>query len=335
MRVLVTGAAGFIGSTLSQALLRRGNDVLGIDNLSDYYDVRLKQARLDRLKVDSRFRFELLDVASREGMASLFALNKFDAVAHLAAQAGVRYALTNPHAYVDANVVGFLNVLEGVRHHGAKHLIYASSSSVYGANTKLPFSEHDNVDHPFSLYAATKKANELMAHSYAHLYGMRCTGLRFFTVYGPWGRPDMALFLFTKGILASQPIPVFNQGNMVRDFTYVDDIVEGILRVIDNPAAPNAAWQGDSPDPATSRAAYRVYNIGNNRPVKLLRYIELLEQCLGKKAVLDLQPMQKGDVPATIADVSALEKAVGYRPSTPVEVGIPKFVEWYRSYYKV
>jgi len=335
MRVLVTGAAGFIGSALSQALLRRGHDVLGIDNLSDYYDVRLKQARLDRLKTDSRFRFELLDVAARERMASLFALNKFDTVVHLAAQAGVRYSLTNPHAYVDANVVGFLNVLEGVRHYGAAHLVYASSSSVYGANTKLPFSERDNVDHPFSLYAATKKANELMAHSYAHLYGLRCTGLRFFTVYGPWGRPDMALFLFTRGILAGRPIAVFNQGDMVRDFTYVDDIVEGILRVIDHPASPNSAWRGESPDPATSRAPYRVYNIGNNRPVKLLRYIELLEQCLGRKAVLDLQPMQKGDVPATIADVSALEQAVGYRPSTPVEVGIPKFVEWYRSYYKV
>jgi len=335
MRVLVTGAAGFIGYALSQALLRRGNDVLGVDNLNSYYDVRLKEARLDRLKADSRFRFELLDVASREKMTALFALNKFDAVVHLAAQAGVRYSLTNPHAYVDANVVGFLNVLEGVRHHGAGHLVYASSSSVYGANAKLPFSEHDSVDHPFSLYAATKKANELMAHTYAHLYGMRCTGLRFFTVYGPWGRPDMALFLFTKGILSGRPIPVFNQGNMVRDFTYVDDIVEGVVRVIDRPAAPNPSWRAESPDPATSQAPYRIYNIGNNRPVKLMRYIEVLEQVLGRKAALDLQPMQKGDVVATIADVSALESAVGYRPSTPVEVGIPKFVDWYRSYYKV
>ena len=335
MHLLVTGAAGFIGYALSEALLRRGSTVLGLDNLNTYYDVRLKQARLDRLKAHGGFRFELLDVVSRERMASLFAVNRFDAVVHLAAQAGVRYSLTNPHAYVDSNVVGFLNVLEGVRNHGAKHLIYASSSSVYGANAKLPLSEHDSVDHPLSLYAATKKANELMAHSYAHLYGVRCTGLRFFTVYGPWGRPDMALFVFTKGILAARPIPVFNQGNMVRDFTYVDDIVEGVLRVIDHPASPNPSWQAESPDPATSRAPYRVYNIGNNRPVKLLRYIELLEQSLGRKAFLDLQPMQKGDVPATEADVSALREAVGYRPSTPVEVGIPKFVEWYRSYYKV
>jgi UDP-glucuronate 4-epimerase len=335
VKVLVTGAAGFIGSTLAHALLRRGVTVVGLDNLSDYYDVRLKQARLDRLTTHDQFRFERLDIASRDRMGALFSLNKFDAVVHLAAQAGVRYSLTNPHAYVDANIVGFLNILEGVRHHGAKHLVYASSSSVYGANAKLPFSEHDNVDHPFSLYAATKKSNELMAHSYAHLYGLHCTGLRFFTVYGPWGRPDMALFLFTKGILSGRPIPVFNQGNMVRDFTYVDDIVEGVVRVIDHPAAPNPSWRAESPDPATSRAPYRIYNIGNNQPVKLLRYIEVLEQALGKKAVLDLQPMQKGDVPATMADVSALEKAVDYRPGTPVEVGIPRFVEWYRSYYKV
>lgn len=335
MHILVTGAAGFIGHALSQALLRRGDTVLGIDNLSTYYDVRLKQARVDRLKEQAGFRFELLDIAARERMTSLFMRNRFDAVVHLAAQAGVRYSLTNPHAYIDANIVGFLNVLEGVRHHAAGHLVYASSSSVYGANAKLPFSEHDNVDHPVSLYAATKKANELMAHSYAHLYGMRCTGLRFFTVYGPWGRPDMALFLFTKGILSGRPIPVFNQGNMVRDFTYVDDIVEGILRVIDRPASANPSWRAESPDPATSQASYRVYNIGNNQPVKLLRYIEVLEQALGRKAVLDLQPMQKGDVRATKADVSALEQAVDYRPTTTVEVGIPRFVEWYRSYYKV
>lgn len=335
MHILVTGAAGFIGHALCQALLSRGNTVLGLDNLSAYYDVRLKQARLDRLKAQNGFGFELVDIASREKMSSLFALNKFDTVVHLAAQAGVRYSLTNPHAYVDANVIGFLNVLEGARNYGAKHLVYASSSSVYGANAKLPFSERDNVDHPFSLYAATKKANELMAHSYAHLYGLRCTGLRFFTVYGPWGRPDMALFLFTQGILAGRPIPVFNQGNMVRDFTYVDDIVEGVLRVIDHPAAPDPSWRPESPDPATSQAPYRLYNLGNNRPVKLMRYIEVLEQSLGRKAVLDLQPMQKGDVPATMADVSALEEAVGYRPSTPVEVGVPKFVEWYRSYYEV
>ena len=335
MHILVTGAAGFIGHALTQGLLRRGDSVLGVDNLSTYYDVRLKQARVDRLKAHPDFRFELIDIASRQGMASLFAMNRFDAVVHLAAQAGVRYSLTNPHAYVDANLVGFINVLEGARNHGAKHLVYASSSSVYGANTRLPFSEHDNVDHPYSLYAATKKSNELMAHSYAHLYGLACTGLRFFTVYGPWGRPDMALFLFTRGILAGRPIAVFNQGDMVRDFTYVDDIVQGILRVIDHPAKANGDWRGDAPDPATSQAPYRVYNIGNNRPVKLLRYIEVLEDALGRKAVLDLQPMQKGDVPATMADVSALEQDVGYRPATPVEVGIPRFVEWYRNYYKV
>ena len=335
MKLLVTGAAGFIGYSLCEALLNRGDHVVGIDNLSDYYDVRLKRARLDRLNTRSKFRFQLLDIASRDQTSSLFALNRFDAVVHLAAQAGVRYSLTNPHAYIDANVVGFLNILEGVRHHTGKHLIFASSSSVYGANGKLPFSEHDNVDHPLSLYAATKKSNELMAHSYAHLYGLRCTGLRFFTVYGPWGRPDMALFLFTKGILSGRAIPVFNHGNMVRDFTYVDDITEGVLRVIDHPAASNPAWRADSPDPATSQAPYRIYNIGNNRPVKLLRYIEVLEQCLGRKAVLDLQPMQKGDVTATMADVSALEEAVDYRPSTPVEIGVPKFVEWYRGYYKI
>ena len=335
MHILVTGAAGFIGHALTQGLLRRGDSVFGVDNLSTYYDVRLKQARVDRLKAHPHFRFELIDIASRQGMASLFAMNRFDAVVHLAAQAGVRYSLTNPHAYVDANLVGFINVLEGARNHGAKHLVYASSSSVYGANTRLPFSEHDNVDHPYSLYAATKKANELMAHSYAHLYGLACTGLRFFTVYGPWGRPDMALFLFTRGILAGRPIAVFNQGDMVRDFTYVDDIVQGILRVIDHPAKANGEWRGDAPDPATSQAPYRVYNIGNNRPVKLLRYIEVLEDALRRKAVLDLQPMQKGDVPATMADVSALEQDVGYRPATPIEVGIPRFVEWYRNYYKV
>jgi UDP-glucuronate 4-epimerase len=335
MDILVTGAAGFIGYTLSNALLARGDHVFGIDNVNDYYDVRLKKARLERLQAQSGFRFERLDIASRAGVANLFNFHKFDAVVHLAAQAGVRYSLTNPHAYVDANITGFLNVLEGVRHSDAKRLVFASSSSVYGANTKLPFSEHDNVDHPVSLYAATKKANELMAHSYAHLYGMRCTGLRFFTVYGPWGRPDMALFRFTEGILAAKPIPVFNRGEMVRDFTYVDDIVKGILATIDHPAAPNPRWLGESPDPATSQAPYRIYNIGNSHPVKLMRYIEVLEKCLGRKAVIDLQPMQKGDVLATYADVSALQEAVGYHPSTSVEVGIPKFVDWYRSYYRV
>jgi UDP-glucuronate 4-epimerase len=334
MHVLVTGAAGFIGHALSQALLRRGDTVLGIDNLSTYYDVRLKQARLDRLTDQPRFRFELVDVAARDRINALFATHKFDAVVHLAAQAGVRYSLTNPHAYVDANIVGFLNVLEGVRHHRAGHLVFASSSSVYGANAKLPFSERDNVDHPVSLYAATKKANELMAHSYAHLYGLRCTGLRFFTVYGPWGRPDMALFIFTKAILAGRPLPVFNQGNMVRDFTYVDDIVEGIVRVIGQPAAPAAGWSGDRPDPATSYAPWRIFNIGNNRPVKLMRYIEVLEQCLGKKARLELLPMQAGDVPATCADTGELQKAVGYKPETPVEIGVKRFAEWYQAYYR-
>jgi UDP-glucuronate 4-epimerase len=335
VNILVTGVAGFIGSTLTHRLLDQGDTVMGLDNLNDYYDVRLKQARLERLKAKDGFQFEQLDIAARDRMGSVFSLNKFDAVMHLAAQAGVRYSLTNPYAYVDANIVGFLNILEGARHYGAKHLIYASSSSVYGANTKLPFSEHDNVDHPVSLYAATKKSNELMAHSYAHLYGLPCTGLRFFTVYGPWGRPDMALFLFTRNILAGRSIAVFNQGDMVRDFTYIDDIVEGVMRVIGHPAAPNPSWRSESPDPATSQAPYRIYNIGNNRPVKLLRYIEVLEKALGKKAMLDLQPMQKGDVHATMADVSALQEAVGYRPGTPIEVGVPRFVEWYRSYYKV
>jgi UDP-glucuronate 4-epimerase len=335
MRLLVTGAAGFIGAALTHRLLDRGDFVLGIDNLNDYYDVALKHARLEQLKAKTGFEFQKVDIVARDRIGSLFALNKFDAVVHLAAQAGVRYSIRNPHAYVDANLVGFLNVLDGARNYGVKHFIYASSSSVYGANAKLPFSEGDNVDHPVSLYAATKKSNELMAHSYAHLYSLRCTGLRFFTVYGPWGRPDMALFLFTKQILAGRTIPVFNQGDMVRDFTYVDDIAEGIVRIVDHPATPNIGWRADSPDPATSHAPYRVYNIGNNRPVKLLRYIEVLEQSLGKKAVLDLQPMQKGDVRATMADVSALSEAVGYRPTTPVEVGIPKFVDWYRTYYRV
>ena len=334
MKVLVTGAAGFIGSTLSHALLDRGDEVVGIDNLNDYYDVRLKQARLDRLRPRKGFVFQKLDIVERKPMADLFASARFDAVMHLAAQAGVRYSIENPSAYIDANIVGFLHILEGCRHSRVGHLVFASSSSVYGANTRLPFSEHDNVDHPVSLYAATKKANELMAHSYAHLYGLACTGLRFFTVYGPWGRPDMALFKFTKGILAGRPIPVFNRGDMVRDFTYVDDIVEGIVRVIGQPAAPAAGWSGDRPDPATSYAPWRIFNIGNNRPVKLMRYIEVLEQCLGKKAQLDLLPMQAGDVPATCADTGELEKAVGYRPQTPVEVGVKRFADWYQAYYR-
>ena len=334
MKVLVTGAAGFIGSTLAHRLLDRGDEVVGIDNLNAYYDVRLKQARLERLRARSGFLFQKLDIVEREPMGELFAGGKFGAVVHLAAQAGVRYSIENPSAYVDANLVGFMHVLEGCRHAKVGHLVFASSSSVYGANTRLPFSEHDNVDHPVSLYAATKKANELMAHSYAHLYRLPCTGLRFFTVYGPWGRPDMALFKFTEGILAGRPIPVFNRGEMVRDFTYVDDIVEGVVRVMGKPAAPAAGWSGDRPDPATSHAPWRIFNIGNNQPVKLMRYIEVLEQCLGRKAQLELLPMQAGDVPATFADVSELHESVGYKPQTPIEVGVKRFAEWYRAFYR-
>jgi len=334
VKVLVTGAAGFIGSTLAHRLLDRGDEVVGIDNLNDYYDVRLKQARLDRLRARAGFEFQKLDIIERKTMSGLFAASKFDAVVHLAAQAGVRYSIENPSAYIDANIVGFMNVLEGCRHSRVGHLIFASSSSVYGANTRLPFSEHDNVDHPVSLYAATKKANELMAHTYAHLYGLPCTGLRFFTVYGPWGRPDMALFKFTEGILAGHSIPVFNRGEMVRDFTYIDDIVEGIVRVIGLPAAPAPDWSGDRPDPATSYAPWRIFNIGNSQPVKLMRYIEVLEQCLGRKAIVELLPMQPGDVRATTADVSDLEQAVDFRPRTAVEEGVAKFVDWYKSYYK-
>jgi UDP-glucuronate 4-epimerase len=335
MIVLVTGVAGFIGSRLATRLLDRGDAVFGIDNLNDYYDVALKKARLERLATREKFSFEQLDIADRTGMESLFRRKKFDAVMNLAAQAGVRYSLENPHLYIESNIMGFCNILEGCRHSGVRHLVYASSSSVYGANTRLPFSEHDNIDHPLSLYAATKKANELMAHTYAHLYGLPCTGLRFFTVYGPWGRPDMALFKFTKNILEGKPIPVFNNGNMVRDFTYVDDIVEGVVRIIDRPAQPDAAWDGKTPDPARSRAPYRIYNIGNNKPVQLMSYIQVLERSLGKKAQIEMLPMQPGDVPATMADVSALEADIGYRPATTVEEGIPRFVEWYRSYYGI
>jgi UDP-glucuronate 4-epimerase len=335
MKILVTGAAGFVGSTLAMRLLRRGGTVYGIDNLDSYYDVSLKKRRLERLCTHEKFVFEKIDIADRQQIETLFAREQFDAVMNLAAQAGVRYSIENPHPYVQSNVVGFCNILEGCRHSKVGHLVYASSSSVYGANTKLPFSEKDNIDHPISLYAATKKANELMAHSYAHLYGLPCTGLRFFTVYGPWGRPDMALFKFTKAILDGKPIPVFNNGNMVRDFTYIDDIVEGIVRVIDSPASPDESWSGDAPNPARSKAPYRIYNIGNGKPVELMRYIEVLEKALGKKAELEMLPMQPGDVPATMADVSEMESAVGYRPSTSVEVGVPRFVEWYRSYYKV
>ena len=332
MKVLVTGTAGFIGSALALKLLARDDAVVGVDNLNDYYDVRLKQARLTRLESHPGFSFVKLDITDRQAMTSLFTRGHFDAVMHLAAQAGVRYSIENPYAYVDANLVGFAHVLEGCRRSEVGHLVFASSSSVYGANTKLPFSEHDNVDHPVSMYAATKKANELMAHSYSHLYGLPCTGLRFFTTYGPWGRPDMALFKFTEGILAGRPIPVFNRGNMVRDFTYIDDVVEGVIRIIDRPARPHPGWSGDVPDPAISYVPYRIYNIGNNRPVQLMHYINVLEQCLGRKAVLDLLPIQPGDVPATFADVSDLDAAVGFHPSTPIEVGVARFVEWYKTY---
>jgi UDP-glucuronate 4-epimerase len=335
MTILVTGAAGFIGSTLALRLLERGDRVVGLDNLNDYYDVSLKNARLARLRAFNNFEFEKADIADRGHMASLFAERKFDAVMHLAAQAGVRYSIENPGAYIDANLVGFANVIEGARRAKIGHFVFASSSSVYGANAKLPFAEDDNIDHPVSLYAATKKANELMAHSYAHLYRLPCTGLRFFTVYGPWGRPDMALFKFTQGILAGEPIPVFNRGEMVRDFTYVDDIVEGVVRVIDRPAQADPAWTAAAPTPSSSNAPYRIYNIGNNQPVKLMRYIEVLEQCLGRKAKLDLLPLQAGDVPETIADVSRLAAAVGFKPSTSIETGVARFVEWYRSYYRV
>jgi UDP-glucuronate 4-epimerase len=335
MNLLVTGAAGFIGSMVSAALLRRESKVHGIDNLSPYYDVRLKEARLARLKTDPNFSFTLLDIATRDKTAELFSSHKFDAVVHLAAQAGVRYSMENPYAYGDANLTGFLNVLEGCRQSKVKHLVYASSSSVYGSNTKLPFAEDDNVDHPISLYAATKKANELMAHSYAHLYQLPCTGVRFFTAYGPWGRPDMALFKFTKGILAGEAIQVFNRGEMIRDFTYIDDVVEAVVRVMDRPAAPDTDFDPKNPTPSTSRAPYRVYNIGNNNPVNLMRYIEVLEKCLGQKAKLELLPMQPGDVPATVADVSHLREAIDFRPTTSVEVGVQRFVEWYRGYYKV
>ena len=335
MNILVTGAAGFIGSTLSLRLLARGDRVFGLDNLNDYYDVKLKQARLARLRAFPNFEFELADIVDRERMARLFTERHFDAVMHLAAQAGVRYSIENPGAYIDANLVGFTNVIEGARRSNAGHFVFASSSSVYGANAKLPFAEDDNIDHPVSLYAATKKANELIAHSYAHLYRLPSTGLRFFTVYGPWGRPDMALFKFTRGMLADETIPVFNRGEMVRDFTYVDDIVEGVLRVIDQPAQADPAWTALAPTPSSSNAPYRIYNIGNNQPVKLMHYIEVIEQCLGKKAKLELLPLQDGDVPATIADVSRLEAAVGFKPATPIETGVRRFIDWYREYYKV
>ena len=335
MKILVTGAAGFIGMTASLRLLERGDEVIGLDNLNDYYDVSLKQSRLDRLTPHPNFRFYKGDVADREGIEKLFSTEKFDRVIHLAAQAGVRYSLQNPHAYIDSNVVGFMNILEACRHNQVGHLVYASSSSVYGGNTRMPFSEHDSVDHPVSMYAATKKANELMAHTYSHLFGLPTTGLRFFTVYGPWGRPDMALFLFTKAILEGRAIDVFNHGNMQRDFTYVDDIVEGVLRVLDRPATANASYDPLVADPATSNAPYRVFNIGNNNPVPLLDFIGCIEEALGRKAEKNLLPLQDGDVPATYANTDALRYWVGFVPAMPVKTGIARFVAWYREYYKV
>ena len=333
MKVLLTGAAGFIGMSVGLRLLERGDAVVGLDNLNAYYDVRLKIDRLQRLRAHPRFRFVEADVADRAAIEALFAADAFDRVVHLAAQAGVRYSLENPHAYVDSNVVGFLNVLEGCRRHPVEHLVYASSSSVYGGNARMPFSEHDNVDHPVSLYAATKKANELMAHTYSHLYRLPTTGLRFFTVYGPWGRPDMALFLFTKAILEGRPIDVFNHGDMQRDFTYIDDIVECLVRVLDRPAIPDPGYLAEQPDPATSSAPYRIFNIGNHQPVPLLEFIRCIEIALGKSAEKRLLPMQDGDVAATYADASALRGWVDGAPATPVGVGVARFVAWYRSYY--
>ncbi|MBI4986258.1 MAG: NAD-dependent epimerase [Rhodocyclales bacterium] len=335
MKVLITGAAGFIGMHVAERLLARGDEVVGVDNLNDYYDVSLKRARLARLTPQAGFRHVDLDIADRPGMAALFAQERPQGVINLAAQAGVRYSLKNPHAYVDSNVVGFVNVLEGCRHAGCEHLVFASSSSVYGGNTRMPFSEHDNVDHPVSLYAATKKANELMAHSYSHLYGLAATGLRFFTVYGPMGRPDMAYFSFTKAILAGTPIDIFNHGRMMRDFTYIDDITESVLRVLDRPATANPAYVKDSPDPATSWAPWRVFNIGNHQPVDLMAFVGALEQALGVEAKKNFLPMQDGDVPATYADTADLQALTGFQPATEVNDGVTKFVAWYRNYYGV
>ncbi len=335
MKILVTGAAGFIGSHTTRKLIERGHEVVGLDNLNDYYDVNLKLGRLALLQQLPGFSFVKLDLADREGMKSLFERERFARVIHLAAQAGVRYSLTNPHAYVDSNVTGTVNVLEGCRHTGVEHLVFASTSSVYGMNTNMPFSPHRGVDHPLSLYASTKKAGELMGHNYAALFGLPVTVLRFFTVYGPWGRPDMALFLFAKNMLEGKPIDVFNHGHHKRDFTFVEDIAEGVVRACERIAQPNPQWSGDHPDPATSKAPFRIYNIGNNAPVELLRYIEVLEDCLGVKAQRNLLPLQAGDVPDTYADVDDLVRDVGYRPATPVEVGVRRFVDWYRSYYKV
>jgi UDP-glucuronate 4-epimerase len=337
VRVLVTGAAGFIGFHVCQKLLARGDQVIGLDNLNNYYDVTLKKDRLAQLQGNSAFSFHKLDLADREGMSQLFAQTKLDGVVHLAAQAGVRYSIKNPHAYIDSNLVGFVNVLEGCRHSGVKHLVFASSSSVYGSNTKIPFAVQDNVDHPISLYAASKKAKELMAHSYSHLYNLPTTGLRFFTVYGPWGRPDMALFLFTKAILEGRPIDVFNYGKMQRDFTYIDDIVEGVVRVLDKIPEPNSnsLESGNTPTSTPSKAPYKIYNIGNNQPVELMHFIGVLENCLGIEAQKNLLPLQPGDVPVTYADVDDLVRDVGFRPNTPIEVGIKRFVSWYSSYYNV
>ena len=332
-KILVTGAAGFIGFHLAMRLVERGDEVVGLDSVNDYYDVTIKEARLAQLAGRPGFRFVRMGLEDREGIVKLFREERFDKVVNLAAQAGVRYSLINPHAYIDSNIVGFTNILEGCRHNGVKHLVFASSSSVYGANTKMPFSVHDNVYHPVSLYAASKKANELMAHTYSHLYNLPCTGLRFFTVYGPWGRPYMAYFLFTKAIIAGRPIDVFNYGKMKRDFTYIDDIIEGVVRVTDNVAAPNPRWSGARPDPGTSYAPYRIYNIGNNCPVELMRLIEVLEETLGKRGEKNMLPIQPGDVPATCADVDDLIRDVGFKPSTPIEEGVRRFVEWYQWYY--
>ena len=335
MKVMVTGAAGFIGSALSLRLLQRGDEVVGVDNLNDYYDVNLKKDRLSRLGSSNDFQFQLIDIVDREAMSALFSSNEFDAVVNLAAQAGVRYSIENPFAYIDTNLVGFGNILEGCRHHEVGHLVYASSSSVYGSNTAMPFSIHDNVDHPLSLYAATKKANELMAHTYSNLYDLPTTGLRFFTVYGPWGRPDMALFKFTRAMLAGESIPVFNYGKHRRDFTYIDDVVEGVVRVLDRPATSNPKWSGDNPDSGSSLAPWRVYNIGNNSPIELMDYIGALEKALDVKADMEFLPLQPGDVPDTYADVEDLVSEFNYKPATSVETGVSRFVEWYRDYYKL
>jgi len=335
MKVLVTGAAGFIGAQTAKSLLERGDQVIGIDNLNDYYDVSLKEARLDLIKDHENFRFLRGDIADRALMEMVFAEERPQGVINLAAQAGVRYSLENPHSYIESNVVGFLNILEGCRYHNVEHLVFASSSSVYGANTKMPYDVHHNVDHPLSIYAATKKSNELMAHTYAHLYRVPVTGLRFFTVYGPWGRPDMALFLFTRKILKGEPIDIFNNGNHSRDFTYIDDIVEGVIRTLDKVPEPNDAWTGDDPDPSTSNAPYQIYNIGNNEPVKLMDFISSIEKAIGREAVKNYLPMQPGDVPDTFANVDALIKDVGFKPHMPVDEGVKNFVDWYREFYKV